>query len=159
MTDNDNARNQCAAQAQHIAALAAAYNIDWDRYDELTGEDPDDLPPDDAAELQDLQAILDAVGDNITCADNVLALIHGDPLELRLYADWVPGETPDPTEFTILLCTGGPAVRLRGELNNYREPRRVWLEYQDWGTPWTEYRGDVDHTSLLLYARQFYFGE
>jgi hypothetical protein len=40
------------------------------------------------------------------------------------------------------------------------EPTRARLETQDWGTPWTEYRGawgggaDV----LLAYARQFYYG-
>jgi hypothetical protein len=72
-------------------------------------------------------------------------------------------------EFNILLSTGGPAVRIMGELR-YGEPYRAWLEVQDWFTPWTQYYGtnnpDDPHSwanqpsqdVLLTYARQFYFG-
>jgi hypothetical protein len=41
-----------------------------------------------------------------------------------------------PSEFMILLCTGGPAVRIRGELDRYSEPEKPRIEYQDWFTPW-----------------------
>jgi len=44
-------------------------------------------------------------------------------------------------EFFILLCTGGPAVRIMGEIDDGLQPSRAWIEYQDWGTPWTEYHG------------------
>ncbi|HSW84257.1 MAG TPA: hypothetical protein VLH12_12315 [Usitatibacter sp.] len=77
-----------------------------------------------------------------------------------------------PEEYYILLCTGGPAVRIIGELNKYSEPETARLEMQDWFTPWTEYRptNQEDHTFttridtkaeeiLLTYARQFYFGD
>jgi hypothetical protein len=60
----------------------------------------------------------------------------------------------------ILLSTGGPALRIRGELDEYKQPYRAWLEYQDWFTPWTEYHGDnVDTDALLAFAAYFYFGE
>ena len=62
-----------------------------------------------------------------------------------------------PFEFCILLSTGGPASRIRGELDN-GEPCRAWLEVQDWGTPWTQYF-DIEQDTLLAYARCFYFGE
>lgn len=63
-----------------------------------------------------------------------------------------------PAEYQLLLATGGPAVRIIGELNQYCEPETVRLEVQDWGTLWTTYRGaEVD--VLFEYVRQFYFGE
>ena len=61
--------------------------------------------------------------------------------------------------FMILLCTGGPAVRIVGELDEYAQPDRAWLEYQDWGTSWTEYHGSHETAALLSYAREFYFEE
>ena len=60
--------------------------------------------------------------------------------------------------FMVLLCTGGPAVRIIGELDEHNQPDRAWLEYQDWGTPWTEYYGDnFNREALLTYSGQFYF--
>ncbi len=38
------------------------------------------------------------------------------------------------------------------------DPCRAWLEYQDWGTPWTQFF-DAEQDTLLTYCRQFYFGE
>lgn len=87
--------------------------------------------------------------------------IHEDALSVEIRSDWhTPGDDSEPTDFQILLCTGGPAVRIMGELDRYGEPCRAWLEYQDWGTPWTErisQPGDQD--ALLTYARCFYFGQ
>lgn len=45
----------------------------------------------------------------------------------------------------------------RGELNR-GEPCRAWLEYQGWGTPWTQYFGAKSDT-LCQYASHFFFGE
>lgn len=63
-------------------------------------------------------------------------------------------------QYFILLCTGGPAVRIVGNLDDHNEPETARLEYQDWGTPWTAYpcRSD-DEDALLEYARYYYFGE
>lgn len=85
--------------------------------------------------------------------------IQGDALEVAVRSGWYsPGsDDNDPQEFFILLCTGGPACRIRGELNQHGEPDRAWLEYQDWGTPWTKYF-DADQDVLLAYSRQFCFG-
>jgi len=41
-----------------------------------------------------------------------------------------------PDEYMILLCAGGPAVRIVGMLNAYAEPATAQVEYQDWFTPW-----------------------
>ena len=43
---------------------------------------------------------------------------------VSLGADRVPME---PEEFCILLTTGGPAVRIRGELDEHKEPSRACI--------------------------------
>ena len=67
----------------------------------------------------------------------------------------------DPDEFEILLCTGGPAVKILGDLNEHHEPDEATIQYQDWGTPWTIYRETTDEEAelLLAYCRTFYFGD
>lgn len=113
------------------------------------------MPEEDAEELAEMEA---AAGD---CSDRDEArqTIEEDALSVEVRSDWhTPGDDSEPTDFQILLCTGGPAVRIMGELQQ-GEPSRAWLEYQDWGTPWTErLNHDGDHDALLTYARCFYFG-
>lgn len=107
-----------------------------------------------AEELAELEA---AAGD-CEDEDDARQRISEDPLSVEVRSDWAsPGEELTPGEFQILLCTGGPAVRIVGELDR-GEPCRAWLEYQDWGTPWTQYFGASSDT-LCQYARHFFFGE
>jgi len=92
--------------------------------------------------------------------ETALERIQEDPLSVEVRSDWhMPGADTDDTEYCILLCTGGPAVRIRGELR-YGEPVDANLEYQDWGTPWTQYRetSEEDDVALLAYARHFFYG-
>jgi hypothetical protein len=89
--------------------------------------------------------------------------IQEDPLSVEVRSGWhTPGdeEGKKSAEFCILLCTGGPAVRIRGELDQHGEPDRAWMEHQDWGTPWTELIcvGE-DNEALIAYARHFYYAE
>lgn len=107
--------------------------------------------------VEELAELEDAAGE---CTDEDAARdnIQEDPLEVQVRSDWTnPGETLEAGEFMILLCTGGPAVRIVGELNR-GEPCRAWLEYQDWGTPWTQWFGASSDT-LCEYAANFFFGE
>ncbi len=88
--------------------------------------------------------------------------IAEDPLEVSIRADWhSPGDGADvDLEYKILLCTGGPAIRIIGGLDQWKQPDSVKIEYQDWGTPWTElWTGAEEDEAMLTYARQFYFGE
>lgn len=86
--------------------------------------------------------------------------IQEDPLSVQVRSCWCsPGEEMKACEFEILLCTGGPAVRIRGELDQFNEPYRAWLEYQDWGTPWQRYFDEDTGCALVEYASHFYFGE
>jgi hypothetical protein len=87
--------------------------------------------------------------------------IHEDPLSVEVRSPWyTPGSEPgEPEEFMILLCTGGPACRIIGKLDQHGEPETARIEYQDWGIPWTEYRLNRDkEKTVLTYCRQFYFG-
>lgn len=62
-------------------------------------------------------------------------------LSVEIREGWrSPGEraSMEPTEFQVLLSTGGPALRLIGELND-GDPARCWFEHQDWGTSWSRY--------------------
>ena len=64
-----------------------------------------------------------------------------------------------PEEFKILLTWGGPALRIIGELDNYG-PVNPKLQYQDWGTPWTDFQITEDQQKALnWFCNCFYFGE
>jgi hypothetical protein len=90
--------------------------------------------------------------------------IHQDALSIQVRSGWhSPGDDAvKPEEFEILLCTGGPAVRLTGNLDDHAQPESVTMEVQDWFQPWTAFnpsRDDDEDDVLLAYARCFYFGE
>ena len=162
---SDTARDQAIAQYGSIAELVAALECDYERLEELREQkehhDERDewaaIHPDDAQELEDLE---NAAGETED-ADRARQDIEEDALSVEIRSGWQSAdETLEAAEFCILLCTGGPAVRVRGELDEYREPSRAWIEYQDWGTPWTMLHDEcVDTGTLLTYCQCFYFGE
>lgn len=95
--------------------------------------------------------------------DDAEQRIQEDALSVRVRGDWYSPGSHDlndlrPFQFELLLTTGGPAVRIMGELDEYRQPVRAWLEVQDWFQPWTQYM-PADQDVLLDYARCFYYGE
>lgn len=105
--------------------------------------------------------------------------IEEDALSVQVRSGWYqPGaaiEDTTPSEYEILLCTGGPACRIIGELDEHGQPSTARMEVQDWFQPWTEIRPLVERKItaeypgcqenydsepiLLDYARCFYFGE
>lgn len=152
-----------------IREMVAALECDYDRLEELR-EAYADLEAEDAEALEELRRewtedngeefkeLQDAAGE---CEDREDAerRIHKDAPSVAVRSDWcnVGEEDMTPAEFQILLCTGGPAVRIMGELDGHGEPRRAWLEVQDWGKPWTEYYEPDAADVLLAYARCFVF--
>ena len=179
-TEN-HAEEQAAAQYSSIVDMLAAVECDYERLQELrdereeltreyqrlasseyatdeerkeAGDALNQWTEENAEELAELEA---AAGD-CTDEEDARQRIQEDPLSVEVRSDWAsPGEELTAGEFQILLCTGGPAVRIMGELNR-GEPVRAWLEYQDWGTPWTQYFGARSET-LCQYASHFFFGE
>lgn len=84
--------------------------------------------------VEDLRkADLDAIsegptenGDYGEACESARVRIHEDALSVRVRSDW---EDPSqfmrmvaPAEYEILLCTGGPACRIIGELSEHGEP-------------------------------------
>jgi hypothetical protein len=180
MSNNEQAKQQAEAQLQSILFMVEALNCNYDRLEELQeelddlGDAIDDLDPLEASNTyaeavqdlanwdkengEELQELRDEAGE---CKDRDEALEHitDDALDVAVRSGWsTPGEL-EAEEYVILLCTGGPAVRIRGELNSYKEPKSAWLEYQDWGTPWEVLRLGADEAAVLMYARCFFFGE
>jgi len=93
--------------------------------------------------------------------DEALEAIHQDPLSVLVRSDswYSPGEAPpEPDEYEILLCTGGPAVRIIGDLDCNNQPKNARMEFQDWGTSWEYYGTTSDEDkALLAYAQVFCF--
>jgi hypothetical protein len=84
--------------------------------------------------------------------------IQEDALSIEFRSGWSTDRRElQAEEFNILLTTGGPAVRITGELDEHGEPRRAWLEVADWGQPWTRYF-DASQDVLLAYCACFYMG-
>ncbi len=114
---------------------------------------------------EDVTITLD--GDVMDSRDDVEHLIQESPLSVQVRGGWhsVGEEAPDE-EFGILLSTGGPALRIIGSLGLNSEPQRPRLQYQDWGTPWTEYIVSFDdpqhgakREALQTFCEQFFCGE
>ena len=88
--------------------------------------------------------------------------IDETPLSLEVRSDWHSvGESGEPSEYCILLSTGGPAARIVGALNGHCEPTDARFEYQDWFKPWTA-ANDLsreEEDALLQFAGNFYFGQ
>lgn len=165
-----------------IREMVAALECDYDRLEELRDErdsfsmDEDcihapDGPgyansaeawatenPDDAEELKELEEAANCNGEPCKDADEARERIQEDALSVRVFGERTNGEW-EADKFEILLTTGGPAVRIMGELDGNCEPSHAWLETQDWGTPWTEYYETGIRDTLLSYCRCFYFGE
>ena len=82
--------------------------------------------------------------------EDVLEEILEMPLEVSVRSGWQSiGEELKPEEYLILLTTGGPAVRIVGDLDSYGCPSRARIQYQDWGTPWKEYVMSHEEYSVL----------
>lgn len=165
LKDQDQGKANASGWYQTICKLVAALECGYDRLEELQ-EERDGLEPEqiaswdaeNGAELRELTDAATIEGDLQTDADAVRECIQEGPLSVEVRSGWAScKEEFEAEEFCILLSTGGPALRIRGDLDN-GTPTRAWLEYQDWGTPWTQYF-DADQSTLLTYCQQFYFGE
>ena len=72
-----------------------------------------------------------------------------------------PGtEDWEPDEFQILLSTGGPAMRITGDIGEHGEPCNPLMQVQDWFKPWTTCNTtDEQDEALRWFCSEFYFGE
>lgn len=100
----------------------------------------------------------DIDGSRLALLDEITDYARALPLSVLVRSDWhAPGSEFEPAQFELLLATGGPAVRIIGELDHRREPYRPQLQYQDWGIPWTDHpESKVDF--LEWFAGLFWYG-
>lgn len=143
--DNENARQQARAQLDSIIAMLARV----DHCGDCNGEDcelsADEMDGYSVEDYHDHEQAEDA--------------IREDALSVEVRSGWhAPGEDGKDVEYNILLCTGGPAVRITGELNHFGEPDSARLEYQDWFTPWTEYVCRLAEKQVLVRYASYYLG-
>ena len=173
----DHAKEQAQAKAEGIIALLAAVELDFERLEELRDEradfvsateDPESEDETAAAILalaqwdeensEELNELEQAAGD-YKSQEEAQEAIQEDALSVEVRSAWdIVGGDASPAEFRIVLCTGGPHVEIVGELDEYLQPCRAWMQYQDWGTPMTRYF-DVSQSTLISYCSNFYFGE
>ncbi len=152
-------QQQAKAQMQAISEMVRALQCDYDRLQELRDEyaelsENEVRDWQDAGELADLEEMAGDCKD----LDEAQQRITADPLSVEVRSAWVlVGDKMEPEEFRIVLCTGGPHVELRGELDEYKQPCKVSMHYADWGTS-GEFR-EIDEDVLLTYCQQFFFGE
>lgn len=110
-------------------------------------------------QVESIEALVAAL-DNRRRRDDALDAILEDPLEVTVRSGWyAPGSEGSglPEEFCILLCTGGPAVRIVGELDVGSVPIKPRVEYQNWFEPWKELPlGDKKRAAVLRYVQCFF---
>lgn len=181
MTDTNHAQQNACGWMDTIREYMDCLNADRDRLQELRDEKDDWIAnlggdadeqdrtdaewgkefPDEATELAELVNAVIIDGEELdedACRDRIME----SPLSVQVRGGWHnPGDADDsPEEFEILLSTGGPALRIIGELDEHCEPTRARLEYQDWGTPWTEHEiNGTDVGNLMQFVNCFYFGD
>lgn len=113
--------------------------------------------------VEDLQNAMDFNDDDKY--EETLTYIYEDPLDIAVRkSGWVSlgfgYEDNDFDEFMILVTTGGPAVRVIGDLDQCGEPVNARIQHQDWFEPWTDLEIDTyEEECLLTYCQQFYFME
>ena len=87
--------------------------------------------------------------------------INNSALSVEFRSGWsTNSEKLEAEEFKILLTWGGPALRVIGDLDQYKQPENIKMQFQDWGTPWTDYElTEKEEESLNWFVNCFYFGE
>lgn len=166
-------RDERAMLADELAEAAECVKYHHDGELDENGTDPehdefrrcrDELAAWDEENAEELAELIEAAGD---CADREEAeqRIHEDALSVEVRSDWhalgsecIHGTDNEPAEFRILLCTGGPHVEIRGELQD-GEPTRAWLAYCGWGETMQDLCAPGAEDVLLSYAGAFYFGD
>jgi len=119
MKNEEHARSQAESKLKSIMALMKKA-----RHAEVC--DGDDCPLTEKETYHDMDAIEEE--------------IFNSPLSVEVSSGWTPvGEKFKPVKYNLLMTTGGPAVRIVGDLDTDGIPATAELEYLEWGIPWTKY--------------------
>ena len=87
--------------------------------------------------------------------------INNSALSVEFRSGWSTNfDELEIEEFKILLSWGGPALRIIGDLDQYKQAENIKLQFQDWGTSWTDYElKEEEEESLNWFCNCFYFGD
>lgn len=181
MTEDNHGLDQAKAQAESIIEMVAAINCDYDQLQKLRNElealagevsmictasaygleqEKEALRALSVWKAENLEELegLEIEAGGFTDTEQARETLQNDPVSVEVRSGWdIVGGDLGAAEFRIVLCTGGPHVEIRGDLNN-GTPSLAWLMYQDWGTPLTQYF-NVEGDTLLAYCQEFYFGD
>ena len=91
--------------------------------------------------------------------DELRESILNNALSVEFRSGWTTNsEKLEVEEFKILLTWGGPALQIIGGLDDYG-PVNPKMQYQDWGTPWTDFEiTESQQDALNWFCNCFYFG-
>lgn len=116
----------------------------------------------EAGPLEDDAKPVTIDGDEIGDEDELRERIQESVLSVQVRGPWHdPGAKAEDDEFELLLTTGGPALRIVGDLDKYNQPEDPRLEWQNWGTPWNRFTENIDDLddAIDYFCGCFYFGE
>jgi len=174
----DRAEQQAIAQVDSIVELVRRLDRETSAEDYYNNADKQKLVAEwvehagDDSDANDGDLIVDAIRrgefrpsdyDFDQDSEDAINEIMDGPLEITYRTGWLNhSEVCDGIdkgnieECCILLCTGGPAVRILCDVSEgtLSRPR---VQYQDWGTPWTELLSltDEQRAALNTYISSF----
>lgn len=143
MSEEDNALTNARSWAENIVEFYHAHQ----KLDNIL--DADEVIKIDGEEIEDEDALRDKIQESA--------------LSIEVREPWHTPNDPaaSPDEYQILLTTGGPALRISGDLGKYNTPESYELEYQNWGTGWTRFTEKIEDLddALEYFTGCFYYGE
>ncbi|GCE65726.1 hypothetical protein OMCYN_01672 [cyanobiont of Ornithocercus magnificus] len=134
--------------------IKAAYEA-WQFYRQQTEESSLSTA---ARSFLNQHGLRDSIYDDV--AEAIEEAMRESVLSVEVRSGWYsPGwAQAEPVEFRLMLSSGGPALRITGDLSFHPYPRDCVMAYQDWDTPWTCY-DDVDRDALEWFCCLFYWGD
>ena len=101
-------------------------------------------------------------GETFDDADALRERLQEGPLSVEVRGGWYAygafsADQGEPAEARILLTTGGPGLQIECDVDG-GEAYNPRLQYQDWGTPWTDYPlDDSERAALATYTALFIY--
>lgn len=124
---SQNSKEQAQAQLNSVIAMVNALSVDYYRMEQLRDQINDkDAFIDDGSTMDEAReelAELEEAANGNENEEEAREAIQNDALSVDVRSDWhAPGDKGDAMEYRILLCTGGPAVQIIGELDQCNQP-------------------------------------
>ena len=108
--------------------------------------------------LEQAQLHLDGIKEILAIedSDKRQEAAYSYPLEAVVRSSWYSeGQSDKPSEYRIILCTGGPTLWITGELDFDGTALTARLEGRDYGSPWAFQSSDP---ALREFAKVLYPG-